>query len=116
MKKLVSNCVLALAAVLSTGAAFGAGTGITVHVPFDFVAGASKLPAGDYYVAQEGPQGVVFITNLQTRTSFAMMPESSLLTGASAQPGVSFVKVGGNYIMKVVRVENGRGFQMRMAR
>jgi hypothetical protein len=115
MKKLVSNCVLALAAVLFTGAAFGAGTGITVHVPFDFVAGTAKLPAGNYYVSQDD-SSVVFITNLQTRTSFAMMPEASVSSGFSAQPGVSFVKVDGNYIMKVVRVESGRGFQMRTAR
>jgi hypothetical protein len=114
MKKLVSMCVLALAAVLSAGSAFGAGTGITVHVPFDFVAGTAKFPAGDYYVSQDD-SSVVFITNLQTRTSSAMMPESSVATGYSAQPGVSFVKVGGNYFMKVVRVESGRGFLMRTA-
>ena len=115
MKKLVSMCVLTLAAVLSAGSAFGAGTGITVHVPFDFVAGTAKLPAGDYQVAQDD-SGVVMITNLQTRTSFATMPESSVATGYGAQPGVSFVKTGGNYYMKVVRVESGRGFQMRMPR
>ena len=115
MKKLVSMCVLALAAVLSTGAAFGAGTGITVHVPFDFVAGTAKLKAGDYYVAQED-SSVVFVTNLQTRRSFAMMPESMVSPGFSAQPGVSFVKVDGNYFMKVVRVDTGRGVQMRTSR
>ena len=114
MKKLVSMCVLALAAVLSAGSAFGAGTGITVHVPFDFVAGTAKFPAGDYHVSQDD-SSVVFITNLETRRSFAMMPESMVSPGFPAQPGVSFVKAGGNYFMKVVRVEGGRGFLMRTA-
>jgi hypothetical protein len=114
MKKLLTKCVLAGAALFSAAAAFGASRGVTVHVPFDFVAGSVKLPAGDYYVSQSETQSVVYVTSLQTRRSVIMMPESNILTTASTKPGVQFVKTANGYFMKVVRVDDSGGFQLRM--
>jgi hypothetical protein len=52
MKKQISRTFLSLAAVLMLAAAANAQTarGIEVQVPFDFVAGQKRLPAGKYTV------------------------------------------------------------------
>ena len=115
MKKLIATGVLALSAIGSSTAAFGGpmGRGITVHVPFEFTASGSKLPAGDYYVAQDEIQSVVFLTNLQNRTSVAVLPESNTLSNSNVEPGANFVKTETGYVLKTVHVEGGRGFLLR---
>jgi hypothetical protein len=52
MKKQISRAILGLVAVLTLagGASAQGSRGVEVYVPFDFVAGEKRMPAGDYTV------------------------------------------------------------------
>src|SRR5688572_9131306 len=52
MKKQISRALLGLVAVLTLAGAASAQSsrGVEVYVPFDFVAGEKRMPAGDYTV------------------------------------------------------------------
>lgn len=117
MKTILSKCVwtLVLAASVSFATAAVAGRRIRVNVPFPFVAGSARLPAGDYTVTQDDTQNVVFVTNLRTGAAVVVLPEANVIGVGNAQPSVNFVKTNNEYFMKVVHTAGGQGFSMRTA-
>lgn len=114
--KTYSKCVLALAFAFCASLAMAAGPsrGVIVQVPFSFIAGSTKLPAGQYSVMQDETQNLVYLVNHATGASVALLPESNLTGSIQTHPSVNFVKVGGNYVMKVVHTAEGQGFSMRV--
>jgi hypothetical protein len=82
---------------------------VIVQVPFAFVAGSSRLPAGQYAVAEDEADKAVFVTNLQTGAAVVLLAEGNTGTSDGTRTSVNFVKVGNEYFMKVIRVAGGPG-------
>ncbi len=115
MKTTILKCLLALG-VTALGV-FGAPVRrVIVQVPFNFVAGSSRLPAGSYAVAQDDADRAVYITNLQTGTGVVVLAEGSTGGQDAMRTTVNFVKVNNEYFMKVVRIAGASGFLMRTSR
>ena len=49
-------------------------TSIEEQRGFAFGVGASKLPAGDYALAEEGAQRIVYLTNEETGATLIVLP------------------------------------------
>jgi hypothetical protein len=114
MKNRYSNSVFAAAAALCAASAVWAAPGrsITFHAPFAFTAGVSKLPAGDYALAEDDVQHVVYLTNEHNGKTVMMLPEAILAAADAAGPSVRFVKSGDEYNMKAVRMEGTEAFHL----
>src|SRR6266536_4592281 len=100
MKTLVSKFVLTLILVACASAveASGVTRRISVQIPFAFIAGSTRLPAGTYTIGKNEPWMAVFLTNHQTGASVVLLPESNFLGRINAKPMVNFVKVGNDYV------------------
>lgn len=106
-------CAIGLATVAVTAAPVRR---VIVQVPFAFVAGSSRLPAGQYVVAQDDADRTVYVTNLKTGAAVVVLGEGNLASSDGLRTSVNFVKVNDEYFMKVVRVAGSSGFLMRMSR
>ena|ERR1700716_785305 len=81
---------------------------VVAHVPFAFIAGGSRLPAGDYIVTERpGDPGVISIASADGRLSVFVLtiPSSSSETPAKAE--LVFEKVSGHYVLARVMPEGG---------
>jgi hypothetical protein len=81
---------------------------VVAHVPFAFIAGKSRLPAGDYIVTEtSGDPSVISIRSADGRQSVFMLtiPAPSIETPTEAE--LVFEKVGGEYFLAKVMPESG---------
>jgi hypothetical protein len=77
---------------------------ITVNMPFEFVAGKTTLPAGEYVVKRNSDQpfDVLMITSRDHRTSVFLKPIE--MEDASAyKPNVSFRMVGEQHVLSRIQ-------------
>ena len=118
MKTMILKCALTLAVVVSTGMTAMADPTrrVIVQVPFAFVAGSVRLPAGQYTVTQNDAEKAVYITNVQSGVSIVALSEADVANTGGTQTSVNFVKVGNEYFMKVVRIAGSQGFLMHTSR
>jgi hypothetical protein len=96
MKK-YARILVALMFLLGVGVAANAEVQpvIAVHMPFEFVAGKTTLPAGAYAVKRISAQpfDVLLITNCDNGTSVFVKP-GEMEEASTDMPNVSFRKVG----------------------
>ena len=115
MKTRILKCLFALSATALAVTAAPVRR-VIVQVPFAFVAGSSRLPAGQYAVSQDQADKAVYVTNLQTGTAVVVLAEGSMAASDGNRTSVNFVKVGNDYFMKVIRIAGSDGVLMRTAR
>jgi hypothetical protein len=72
-----------------------------VNVPYPFVAGTVKLPAGAYTIQEETNNGVITIRNSAGRT-VALLSGPGTERAESAAPSLSFVNVRGEMVLTSV--------------
>jgi hypothetical protein len=115
MKKLIRNAlwmVFATAVIaLSTASAARAQTNVDVElvtkVPFAFVVGDVRLPAGDYVVKEMG-DGVAFaIESPDGRAIVLTQTAASPAEGSESQPGLGFKKYGDVYFLARISPRDG---------
>jgi hypothetical protein len=111
MKKIVSKCLL-VGLGWCAALAGAAEANLVVKVPFSFIAGSTVLPAGDYAISQDERGAYVQITNVQTRMSVITVPEARVSADGKDRSAVQFIRVGGQYHIKVVRIAGTPGFLM----
>jgi len=105
MKSLRLACVVLGLSLASLTPAM-AETVLNVNVPYPFVAGKAKLPAGAYTIQEDVMTGLVTIRNSDGKTVV-------LLTGPGAQavgavtPTLTFVNVRGEMVLTTIQQEAG---------
>jgi hypothetical protein len=93
---------------LGTATAARADERVVVHVPFDFVAGTTQLPAGDYVVTEDvnDAQGVVSIESAVGRQCvFALTIAATALRPSPTE--LVFRKFENRYFLSKVASEGG---------
>lgn len=74
-------------------------------VPFDFYAGAQKLPAGTYYVKFDMGSSNVQISDESSHAMFVVRNDFD--DSKSSSPALVFDHVGDNYFLKIIETRDG---------
>jgi hypothetical protein len=109
MKKSYLTALLMLTCLLGVGVSAHAqdADAVVVSVPFEFVAGGTTLPAGEYRVSRVNP-GVnreLAISGYNKGNAFVL--PLAFDNGSAKQPTFSFEHVGGKYFLTTIETLNG---------
>jgi hypothetical protein len=89
--------------VVFSGSVVRADERVVAHVPFAFIAGDLRLPAGDYIVKDvESDPGVISITSTDGRQSTFILAMVSSSNEMPVQPGLVFEKFEDQYFLAKV--------------
>jgi hypothetical protein len=100
MKKQILNIVVTLSVIAALSIAGFAGLSgpIKANIPFDFMAGGQKLPAGEYTVRTGIIRSTLEVRNLKTKqTVFAI--SQGLEVRAGSKPQLVFRRYGNQYFL-----------------
>ena len=99
MKSLQVTCAV-LGLLLVSMLPLMAESTLRVNVPYSFVAGKVRLPAGAYTIQEDAVNGVLTISNSEGKT-VALLSGPGIQTG-SAAPSLTFVNVRGEMVLTSV--------------
>jgi len=104
--------IVAAFAIVSLTAANAQTTG-RFDIPFEFVAGETTLPAGEYKVKVEASSALIQIVNANERTALYLLAIPKQAKDAPATGRLEFRRNGDIYVLTTVWVRNSdRGLQM----
>ena len=100
MKKQILNIVVTLSVIAALSIAGFAGLSGTLkaNIPFDFIAGGKKLPAGEYTVRTGTIQSTLEVRNLKTRQAVIALSQG-LEVRAGSKPQLVFRRYGNQYFL-----------------
>jgi hypothetical protein len=101
MKSLKLTCAvlgLALASLMPAMAE----SSLSVNVPYPFVAGKVRLPAGAYTIQEDMVNGIVTIRNNEGKTVALLSSPGVQTAGRAAAPSLTFVNVRGEMVLTSV--------------
>ena len=88
---------------------------IKVNVPFDFVAGAKTLPAGEYQVHTERPS-VVLIQSMDSKSNMNLITHSAQDRQMDGVAALRFNRYGDRYFLSQVWTGSDLGRQLPKSR
>ena len=100
MKKQILNIVVTLSVIAALSIAGFAGLSgpIKANIPFDFMAGGKKFPAGEYAVRTGTIQRTLEVRNLKTKQA-AVAISQRLEVRAGSKPQLVFRRYGNQYFL-----------------
>ena len=101
MKSLKLTCAV-LGLSLASMMPMMAESSLSVNVPYPFVAGKVKLPAGVYTIQEDATTGVITIRNSEGHT-VALLSSPGVRTAGNAVPSLTFVNVRGEMVLTSVQ-------------
>jgi hypothetical protein len=108
--------ILAALSLAATSLMAQSRLGITVNIPFTFVAGAKAYPAGVYNV-QAGPvEGVVSISGADSEANQFMLAKPLVSTQTTDLMALQFNRYGDRYFLSQVWTGGGLGRELRKSR
>jgi hypothetical protein len=109
-RALVMAGMMALTAMASTRVAQAQDL-LVVNIPFDFVAGNMKLPAGEYSIKVTAPERMLLLMNREDASASAFMNSNSVdKTEIQTESKVIFNRYGDRYFLSEVwTAGNSRG-------
>jgi len=112
-RALVMAGMMALTAMACTRAA-QAQQMLVVNIPFDFVAGNMKLPAGQYSIKVAAPERVLLLMNREDAAASAFMNTNPVVkTEIQTESKMIFNRYGDRYFLSEVwTAGNSRGRQL----
>jgi len=75
---------------------------LSVNVPYSFIAGKMKLPAGAYTIQEDAVTGVVLIRNSEGKT-VALLSGPGVQVAGTGTPSVTFANVRGEMVLTSVQ-------------
>ncbi|HTP85330.1 MAG TPA: hypothetical protein VMJ34_00205 [Bryobacteraceae bacterium] len=100
MKSLKVTCAV-LGLSLLSALPMLAESAIRVNVPYQFIAGKVRLPAGTYTIQEDAVNGVLTISNTEGRTVAMLSGPGN--TAGTAAPSLTFVNVKGEMVLTSVQ-------------
>jgi hypothetical protein len=105
--------VMAVALMVLGGAASArADQEVVARVPFDFIAGGVRLPAGKYIVAQQGQTSLVSIESADRRHFAFVLMNPMSLDRAGAEPKLVFERVGPEHFLSQIVGDDKEGLEI----
>jgi len=104
MKKQVLSAVAMLSLLVTlmmVGYAAPAGR-ISVNIPFDFMVGKTKLPAGQYIVQGTNTQGVLQISSTDRKANVLAVTSSGKADAGESKARLDFNRYGDQYFLSQV--------------
>jgi len=82
---------------------------VTAKIPFDFIVGDTRLPAGDYTISESsaGPTVLLVEGANGARVSFVSTITARSMDGNATQPDVEFQTVGKDHFLSRVDMHDG---------
>ena len=82
---------------------------VTAQIPFAFIVGDTRLPAGDYTISEtsSGPTVLLVESTDGTRVSFVSTIAATPTEGDATQPDVEFQTVGKEHFLSRVDMHDG---------
>ena len=109
MKKQILNTVITLGVIVALAIAGFAGLdrSVEANIPFDFMVGGEKLPAGKYTVERGIAQSAMVIRNWKTKRA-AISVTQQFQVRADSKPQLVFRRYGDQYFLaKVITYSSG---------
>ena len=109
MRKQILNAVITLSviAALSIAGFAGLDRSLEANIPFDFMVGGKKLPAGKYTVERGVAQSAMVVRNWETKQA-AISITQGLEVSAGSKPRLVFHRYGDQYFLaKVITDTSG---------
>jgi hypothetical protein len=76
---------------------------LVVNVPFDFMAGSTKLPAGEYAIKISGPQNALLLINRADASHSVFMPTNAAVANEpKSESKLIFNRYGDSYFLSEV--------------
>ena len=75
---------------------------LSVNVPYPFVAGKVRLPAGAYTIQEDAVSGILTIRNSEGRT-VAVLSGPGVEVAGNGRPSLTFVNVRGEMVLTSVQ-------------
>jgi hypothetical protein len=89
---------------------------VTANVPFDFMVGGSRMPAGHYMISTVGDNtAMVAIASTDARRSVYTLTIPQASTDGKAAPQLVFEKVENQYVLRQVTLESSDGHRAVVA-
>jgi hypothetical protein len=87
---------------------------LVVNVPFDFVAGSTKLPAGEYSVKVQGPLNTLLLIRRAATAESAIIPTNAVVANEPrTESKLVFNRYGDRYFLSQIWTEgNNQGRQV----
>jgi hypothetical protein len=95
--------------VLGGGASARADQEVVARVPFDFIAGGVRLPAGNYLVTQQGQRTLVSIASTDRRYFTFVLMNPMAPDRAGSAPKLVFERIGADHFLSQVVAEGKEG-------
>jgi len=109
MKKQILNAVITLSVIAALSIAGFAGLDgkLEANIPFDFMVGGKKLPAGKYTVGESGAGATLMVRNWEKRQA-AVSITQGLQVRDGSKPQLVFRRYGNQYFLaKVISYSSG---------
>lgn len=107
--------ILATLSFAATSLVAQSSTPMKVNVPFNFVAGAKTLPAGEYQVQTDGPS-VVWIRSADLKTTLNLVPNSAENAQMNGVAALKFNRYGDRYFLSQIWMGSNRGKELPKTR
>jgi hypothetical protein len=102
--------------VVGTASVARADDTLVAKVPFDFVVGNVRMPAGNYVVKHDAANAIVSVASVD-RKHFAFVLTNGLVTGENATPELVFDKYANNaFLAKIITYDMGREIPLSPSR
>ncbi len=108
------SAVCGLGLLLVVSAAQAQETGVKADIPFDFVVGNQRLPAGEYTVVNQGPVNqAILIRSDEGKTAIFALTQSCSSFNPSAKTKLVFHTMAGRYFLYQIWTQgNSSGRQL----
>lgn len=98
--------------VLGGAASARADQEVVARVPFDFIVGGVRLPAGKYVVAQQAQTSLVSIESTDRRHFAFVLMNPMLLHRAGSEPKLVFERIGAEHFLSQIVGEGKGGLEL----
>jgi hypothetical protein len=121
-KALARNSLIAIAAAAVIGVAHPeaakAGEQIQVTIPFDFIVGNARMPAGKYVIEEDGETPVVWLVESSdgSRASFITTIEALSTEGNATRPDLEFETFSGQHFLSRIDLHDGTAREILLTR
>lgn len=119
LKLFLVRGILGLSLVLAALTSVKAQSGLQVQVtvPFDFIVGDEKLPAGDYFLRPHTTaQGALMITNWDERRTVIFMARFAERLNPQNHAKLVFYRYGDEYFLRQVWSTGVKGYELPKSR
>jgi len=88
---------------------------VIADVPFDFVVGSSRLPAGHYVISERDNPGVMSIANTTGRVFKFVLTIPDSINETVSQPELVFKQFSGERFLSRIVMERGEGREIPLS-